>query len=310
MEGNHNASPPHASWEGRQPIILISQLMQQITSMQHVDEVFSWLSQVMVQYLQIPVVQFWASQRYHTGQSQIEVRAAASQNPSLPQQVYTNQQVAAVVGHHLRERHGAASLPVEQIFPIFQASLLARYNLHYWAGYFLKNDALLPLSQNGAAPEQIATPLAMIVSLFTPYPLSSRQMRAANFLLVQALRVIVNRGLLTSRASTSNHPFMKTTPKNTAPALLELIPHRAQDVEQFQADNPFTRSTIIADKHARRLYAAIDGKKNVEELGRITHLEQQVLIDALSNLLQQGHIQLYTQEEKLVDDFSFPSSHS
>jgi len=65
--------------------------------------------------------------------------------------------------------------------------------------------------------------------------------------------------------------------------------------------NPLDISVVIPDKHARRLYAAIDGRKTVDELCSITHLDLKEVHRALQILLAQHRIQLYTTDGKQVD---------
>ena len=141
-----NNEIPFSSAQGgerTQPIVLIAQLMQEAAHMRHIDEVFSWLAQAMAQRWHIPVVHLWSEQNYRTGQVQTELRAAASQNPALPQQVHMNHQTPGMVEHFLREQKSSLPLPVTNILPASQAQMLVYYQLNYWAGYFLKNDELL-----------------------------------------------------------------------------------------------------------------------------------------------------------------------
>ncbi len=315
MKENSNSFKPPDTSRGRgQPIALIAQFMQQTTSMQHVDDVFLWLAQAMSHYLDIPVVQFLAIQRDKTEQFQVEVRAISSvtdiitakEYSALFQMEYIKSQITVVAERILREQRGITSRPVESIFPTLHASLFAQHNLRCWAGYFLRNDAFLPPAKN--EPGRISTPLTMIVSLFSLYPLSTEQARAVHFTLEQVVRIIVNRGLLTSGATISSKaPQMAEGNADTLLAHAYIIPQRSENIEQFQADNPFTSASIIADKNARRLYAAIDGDKNIAELTYMIGLGKKEMLEALHYLFGQHKIHFHTVEGELVQNPAFIS---
>ena len=147
---------------------------------------------------------FGHSQQDNLGQPYTEIRVSASQDTTLPQPVHLNTQVMVIITHLFHEKRSITSLPIEGVFSTLQTSLFARYNLHYWASFLLQNETLLPPIMNGMMPGKSSTPLVMIVTLFTQNPLSTDQARATRFILEQALRVIINRGLLSSPSSASS----------------------------------------------------------------------------------------------------------
>jgi hypothetical protein len=207
-----------------------------------------------------------------------------------------------VINLLLQERRSVSSLPVENVFSPPQAALLARHTLRYWFCYFLKSDALLPPSRMESGSEKIPTPLTMAVSIFSHFPLLTEQERAISFILEQALRLLIDRNFLASSASTSSAAARKHPGKQlTALTFADIILRRSQDIEAFQADNPFANATIIADKNARRLYAATDGYKTMSELMKSTSLGKEEAIEALRDLLHHQKIQLYTLGEKPID---------
>lgn len=293
--------------EGMQPVVLTQQLMQQVAKMQHVDEIFLWLAQTISTRLNIPVVQFWATQAYSSAQPRTELRAQVTQNSAWPQQVYVNRQVATVVERLMREQRNCAPLPVEDVFSPSHAQALAQYTLHYWAGYFLEIDALLPPPGDAPPVGKVATPLNMLVSLFTVQSLSPRLLRAATFLSEQALRIAVSRGFLaplpqsaTTSASGKAQPL---------PQFIDLVPHRLQKTEEALADSPFSRAAIIPDREARRLYSFIDGRKTIAHLAQLMGQDQKSIVEVLRYLFQNGQIQLYTQAGDVVEDSAlFPFS--
>ena len=305
MEGSQNTSLPSRSpRESAQSIALIAQFMQSSTNMSHVDEVFLWLSRAMVQHLGISVVQFWASQRYSDGRSQIELRAAASLNPLLSQQMGSKELVGGVVERLLVEKRNCTSLPVERIFPSLRVPLLRKYELRYWAGYFLEHQALLPPAMSTTAAGKSATPLNMIISIFTRDPLSPSLQRAVSFVTEQALRIIVNQGILSAPLPVPPTP-VDYAGRSAVVSLAALIPHRMQRVEDFQAANPFANASIIADKNARRLFGFVDGQRNIATLSQLSQFDQKQLTDALRYLLQHQHIHLCNSEGKIIEDISF-----
>ncbi len=308
MEENVDSlrSPNAPGGRGR-PIVLVGRLMQQAANMQHVDEVFLWLAQTLVQYLDIAVVQFLAIQQDDAKQFQVEMRASASQDPALAQIGYVNNQVMAVAERIFRERRGIMSRPVESVFPAQQAALLAQYNLRCWAGYFLCHDALLPPAKDGRTPGKTPMPFNIIVSLFTLYPLSMEQTRAIHFIMEQAMRIIVNRGLLATRQA----PGMVTKKMLDVNELLahaHLIPQRSENIEHVQANNPFASASIITDKNARRLYTAINGDKDLAKLAQMTGLRPKEMLAALHYLFEQQKIHFYTPKGELVQNPTFLSS--
>lgn len=306
MEDNRNLSTsPGTSGERIQPIALITQLMQNMNMMHHVDEVFLWLANTIVRRLDIPVVQFWAPQLDNTGRSHGVVRASACQNPTLPRQVYLNQNVATVIERLFYEKRNTLSLPIEGFFSPSQTALFAQYNLRCWASFLLQDEALLPPAKNEQTPGSNATPLLMIVTLFTPSPLSTDQMRATRFTLDQTLRILTSRGFLNSPTAAAIAAEKLASERSSSAALAKIIPQRSQNIEEYQASNPFAHATIITDKNARRLYAAIGGNKNVTELAQITRLNQKDLVDALSYLFTEQKIQFYTPEGEAIKNFPF-----
>lgn len=304
MENNRDTfrSPDSASKEGGRPVALIVEFMQQTKNMHHMDEVLLWLSDAMVRYLSISVVQFWISQKYDAGQSQVELRASASLHRSLPQQVHVNVQVAELVERLLREQHGTMPLPVTSIFPLPQVNWLGQYRLFYWSGYFIKSDLFVPPAISKPIQGKIATPLHMIVSFFTEYSPSQHLLRATDFVLKQSITIMTDRKLLsTVPFALSDLSYTKPLPQRARLTFSDMVPYRTQDIEQLQASNPLASALIIPERNARRLYSMVDGQKSVVELAKLTHLDTQDMINALLYLVQQRHIRLCDPEGKPIE---------
>ena len=302
MRNNDKAhSAPVSGEERTQPIVLIAQLLQETTHMRQANEVFSWLAQAMTQRWHIPVVQLWTPQNYRMGHVQTELQATASQRPALPQQVHMNRQTAAIVEHFLREQKSSLPLPVTSVFPAPQAQALARYRLHYWAGYFLKNENLSLPASDEARTDKVATPLSILATFFTQSIPSPRLLRSIGFLTDQAVRIAIQRGFLTPKSATSSLSKLS----RRALSLNDLIPQNTQDLAQFQAQNPFSHAVIIPDRKARHLYAAIDGKKNVAQLAQLGHLDQKEISEALHYLFDLQQIRFHTPEGEIIDGSPF-----
>jgi hypothetical protein len=131
----------------------------------------------------------------------------------------------------------------------------------------------------------------MMVSLFTPDPLSQQLLRTISFLSGQALRIAISHGFLSTGTSMPPPVQNSSRPAQLIPS--DLIPHRTENIEEAQADNPFAGTLLISDRNARRLYSAVDGEKNVAELAELTFLAPREMSKALSYLLQQQQIRLH-----------------
>jgi len=103
----------------------------------------------------------------------------------------------------------------------------------------------------------------------------------------------------TQRIAVVNPP----SPPGKEPSLTlnKLIPHRSEDANLMSSSNPLSRSVVISDKQARRLYAAIDGQKNVEELCMVIHLDVKQAPKVLQLLLDQQLIHLYGPGRRLTE---------
>jgi hypothetical protein len=292
---------PEPPGYGMQPIALVSQLRRQVLQMHSIDEVFSWLSHTMVHQWHIPLVQFWAAQAYRTGQIRLELRTVASEDPSLPAAIHVNQQVVDVIQRLLQERRGVSPLPATNVFSPSQVEALAHYNLHYWAGYFIGNDLLLPPKKE-AAGERISTPISMIISLFLQNLPSERLGRALDFTFRHSLLAATSQGFLTtSPARTSSDIPAESVSQHIQPTLATLIPHRSESIEAMRAGNPFANATILPDKNTRRLYSLVNGHRDVATLAHLADLQQKEMEEAIRLLLQQEKIELHDFKGNSID---------
>lgn len=310
MESNEDAvnlatQPTHHNHRvqpilGNHQLVIITRLLQISGNLRHIDELLLWLSHMIAQRMEIDVVQFWAMQPHLTRQGMAELRASACLDLSLPRQVVVNPQVVEVIERLLSERHGMMPQTVNLVFSQQQASLLRRYQLNYWASYFLSSSVLLPPPNNDS--EKIALPMTMVISLFLRQPFNPRLLPTIGHIAEQVVPIARNRGLLLSEDQLllhSTHTIHK--PEYESPILTDLIPRRTRLTNTMQASNPFGNVVVIAEKHSRQLYFAIDGTKTVADLLMLTQLSAPEFYAALRLLLKQKHIQLYEVGGHLLD---------
>lgn len=110
--------------------------------------------------------------------------------------------------------------------------------------------------------------------------------------LVQSVVDVLPKGsepLVSTRHLSANQP--SPLRQQPLPDIRWLIPHRIENDELMRLYNP----------SARRLYTAIDGRKNIETLCTITHLELKEAYEALQILLARHSIQLYSPEGRRVE---------
>ncbi len=288
--------PVNQPRENIQPVRLISQLMQSAASMRHMDELFLWMANTFVQQLGASSAQVWVTQAYASGKYHIELRSAASQNPSLPQEIYTSPWITALVKRMLTEHRGVTSVDLTSVLKPYEASTFTHYNLHHWTGCFLETREFLPLNEHESAQEKVSTPLKMVVSFFTQQPPEQRQLRAVSFILEQSLRIAISRNLLTS--AKQEPPAKLSIHQQLALLVPQQIIHHT---EIEQARNPFADAVVIAEKKAQQLYFLVDGHRNVAELMRLTYFSQKEIAETLQFLIQQRHIHLYEPGGKQID---------
>ena len=302
MTSNEGSIQSQRIGSGNQQLVIITQLLQMSVNMRHIDEMFLWLAHIIGQRLNVDVMQFWTYQAHVHGQYSAELRAAASQNTLFPLHVVNNAQVSEIVKDLLAEQLGAHPQPVANLFSSRQAELLMRYNLHYWASFFVGSSELFPLPMS-SEPSQgaVPTPLAMVVSLFTQQMPHPNLLPTIKRIVEQALSIAKNRGLLSRGANSSLGSLADNQAQPKQFAFNELIPQWAQDVQAMQADNPFAEAVVISDKRARKLYFSIDGKKSIAELAESNRMDQQEFRSAVQYLLKQKHIRLCDPDGKLID---------
>lgn len=283
-------------------------LFKSVPDMGHIDQLFLWLSYAIVQHFSAQVVQFWVAQDDHQGKLFMQARASVSQDNSLPYLVTLNESVAALAKEVLSRRTDLALDHVSNLFSSYLADLFGRYGLYYCFGVYLNSSRLLSSPSYDLSVESRLLPMEATTLLFFSHPPWPELQKSIHYILKIALQLAETHGLLLSAADTADtRPENKLSPlqQRSLVALSELIPHRREEADLMRSSNLLAGSIVISDKLARRLYAAIDGHKNLQELRAITHLDWKETSLALQLLLTQGHIQLYDPAGQFVDDLLF-----
>jgi hypothetical protein len=277
---------------GNHQLIIITRLLQIVETLNTIDELFTWLSEMIMERMNVHVVQFWAMQAYLHGRMRCELRTMTSLSTSFPQHIVVNQPLADTIEQLLATQQSVTPLLVGNVFSQYHSKLLVRYNLNYWGCHFMSNTILLPPPTNTSSYQKIATPLTLGLAVFLQHPPSSRLLPTLAHLLDHTLPIAKSRGLLTipppRQTGLQLTPRQNTTPH---PTLTEATPYRAQT--GHTAHYALLPGSIIRDKNARRLYLAIDGHKNIGELASSLQLSRQEFYTALSLLLEQKRIQIF-----------------
>lgn len=313
MNNGGPGDPSSQLYTGRRQLVYSAQLFKAAETMHHIDELFLWQNRLFLQHFDAQAVQFWSLQSLLTGQVTIKLRAVDWQDASLPQNVLVNNQIANSASNLLSKQQNFMLLGVNNLFSVHQAELLARYGLNYCFCDFLRSPLLLPPMPN-AAEQEIPTPLAVAALLFFKRFPPQDEVSAINLILKQSLAVATTRGLLLpTRTSSGRLPAISgvsgvagiSAPRQTQVHLSDLIPHRLEDANAMRSNNPFASAAVIADKRARRLYTAIDGRKNVREIAMNIGMDSKEIYLALQFLLEHHRVQLYEPGGQLIDELTF-----
>jgi hypothetical protein len=282
-----------SSNKSTRPIAIVSQLLQLITSMHHIDDLFAWLAATMVEHFNMLSVQIWAVQASRTGSVRRKLRASSSRHSSQAINILESVEVKVFVERMLRERRGILSIPVVSTFSRYQATIFAQQDCLYWTAYFLSKDVFLPPTQKEPEREEVPTPLQVLFSFFTQAPLQPAHARAVSFLIEQALRIAISHGLLSTESEEREDSLQLD--------IATLIPERIQTTKIEQGENPFSHAVVIPERRSRQLYDLIDGKKNIQELQLLMRVEQKVFWELLQTLVLNSYINVREVNGKIVE---------
>jgi hypothetical protein len=279
------------------PIAIVSRLLQAVATMNHIDELFIWMANSMVERFDVVAVQIWALQAYSSGEVSGRLRASVSQHVFQDVQVFESAEVSTFVEKKLRQKQGILSIPVSNLFSRQYAALLVKQGCCYWTMYFLSKDVFLPPPQKHSERGELHTPLQMMFSFFTREPLQPAHTRAISFLVEQSLRIALSHGLLSTTSEKIKEAFPFT--------LAHLIPEHIQATEVEQSAHPFSSAVVIAEKKVRQMYNLIDGKKSVEEMMALMHVDKKEALVILQSLLAKRYILLREVDGDFVELSTF-----
>lgn len=285
-------------------LTIISQLFQVVASLHHIDELLQWLTSMIVQQFHVPVAETWGAQPGSAQHPSARLRTLACRDASIPRYIVTNDQVAGLASLLLSERHSSRLQPVNKLFTSYQATLMSRYGLIYCSGYFLSNHALPLAPRPDGSGGGSAHSLEALMLLFLHQPVHPDVISTIGLILDQAVQVAENHGLLASTpAPVGSGPLPTSTGGQPVvrPNIAGLIPRRSREAELLMSSNPLSGTVDIADKQARHLYKAIDGRRNVEQLCTVTRMSQKEVLAALQVLVTMRRIELYEPHGRLVD---------
>ncbi len=285
-------------------LTIFTQLKQAIETMQQPDELFQWLTSVIIQRFNVPIVQLWSFEnRMPAYPPSTQLLSMASQNPSQPLHA-VNEKVAMTVGQISLAQRVVYPQPVEQLFPSYVASLLKRYGLAYCA--YCVVDRNRPSNPNVNLYQQQSSMAGFTCTalLFLKQNVDPDLVTTINVLLEQALIIAENCHLFVPVAANSNYiaPVQETFSPQIPPALPDLVPRRRQDGGSMLSSNPFAHPSGISDKQAQRLYDTIDGRRTVAELCRIVGMNLTEAQQSLQVLMHAQQIEMYTMDGWLVDN--------
>jgi hypothetical protein len=289
----------------RQQQAMLAQLFRAVLAMQQIDELFQWLADNSVQRFKIPLIQFWTNQINAAGLMALQLRTLAYQDAVLPEHLTVNNDVALVAQRMVGERRIYKSQLVDNLFSPYRAMLLKRYGLNYCTGSFIDANVLLSPPEN--MPSNMASPFAMTILLFTYGQPHMHLMSSISNIVNQAVIVAGNRGMLQASTTGKRLTSGALSRQNTL-SLTELIPRRKQDTDTLLLSNPLSGTTIIADKRARRLYTAINGRANVAALCKSVSMDIKEVYIALHILLKDNRIEIYEPGGQPFDISLLPDS--
>jgi hypothetical protein len=290
---NEEAGVPASSQHlaDNQQRFTLARFLQAMTTFHHIDEVFLYFSNFIIQRYGAQVAQIWAFHVNQQGHAFPGLRSFASLDRSLPQHLVVNSHIVAIVEHALRAHRSTPLQAVDMAFPPNVATLLQRYGLNYSASSFFNSNALLLPPSTDFSVEHIPTPLAVTLLFFFQQIPHQNVLLSINNMFQQILPVAKSRGLLLvapTNVGSSPVPSASLPEQRTVPVLFDLIPHRIED----PANNPLAASVAIVDEQARRFYAAINDRRTVRELSVLLRLEKNKVVAIVQMLLLENRIQL------------------
>jgi hypothetical protein len=318
---------------GQVPIT--TRLNKTIATMHHIVEVFQWLSHGIVRTYDIQATQWWEFAPTPTNQYTLRLRGMICQDTSIPHYTLVNDRVANMVEQLSFSPSGFLQASVDRLCAHYQATVFARYGLHYGSWRSLHDPTLLV--PRTASEQGSAIPLNTTLLLLHREAVPGNVLASINHILDEAISIATTYNLLPPVtplvSSVQTPPPMPATPailQTPQPTTGPLVPPIPSDSTQFSrpasttpqsthlglvqliprpleqtAGGLLTIKPVIADKQAHRVFEAIDSKKTLKEIQIELHMDQHHLIRAVQFLLMQRRIQLYEPNGQLVENSQF-----
>jgi len=271
---------------------LTLQLWRVIAKMKHCDELFDWLLNTIIARFGVQIAQMWTCQADDSMSMSLELRTLVHRDLSPPWNMLTGAPTAAVVEYLLKKQRNLAPQSVRMVYPAHIATLLQRYGVNYCAGFSIRGSMYLATKGVPQKKTDTTEPQKLTLLVFFQHP-PRESITEVQMLLQQAL-------VMAERQQLVRVPQQLPAPQQLSSKLRTLVPRHTQHA----GSNLLALSIAIADKQARLLYAAIDGRKTIAALAAQIHFESAEMDAALQLLLEQGRIQLYEPDNagKLVDE--------
>lgn len=259
--------------------------------MSSLDELFQWFGYAIVQQFDVEIAQFWTPLMNPNGFTSSHLRVMTMRTPSIPEQVLLNDQVILAVKSIEYEQRMIPSRPVEAFFSPRQAALLKYYGLHFCAGGFTKNEALLPppANQNTFHPEP--QPFMLTTLLYLTQRANWNVMPSVSALLKEVIQMATSKSFLLAPATSTSYTTAPSA-QSSQLSLGALVVRRKENTNLMITDNPFSSRSLIPDKQANRLHSLIDGKKTVTELAKKLDIEVKDISTPLRILLEMDRVEL------------------
>lgn len=293
---------------------ILTQLLQVIERMEHIDDVFLWLANQMVSQLGIDALQIWTAQVTHSQEAIQALRAASSYDKTIPQHVVMNSSTEEAVATIAINQQNIPMRTFDDIFSFHHENLLKRYGLYYWAGCFLSSNTPIPAPKGQLPMVSERAPSTIVTLVFLKQAGSQHLMPTINLLLEQTLLMAGSHGLLSITSVNESSPLLSTPSpllKTSSPLLsmpppsltdlYNLIPRRMRSNTSMRSSSPFSNAVSISNKVALTFHGAIDGKRTVAEIAETKRMRAKEITEAMQVLLQEKRIQLYTKGGQLVD---------
>jgi hypothetical protein len=307
MSVHESDDNPFAVDMGHKQAMIIAQLVKALPNMSSVEKLLQWLAYVMVESFDLQLAQFWMSFVDVNDIMLTRPSAMVARNPLLPEHIILDSSMLMAAKRFAHEQRMISSQVVDVIFPPPQTVLLKQYGLKFCTGGLISSEVALPFSNNHFPQAKRSASFSLVTLFFLSQRAHRDMMSVIISILKDAVDLAASRNLLVP----SPVSFVETPVRPASPVspLTTLIPCRKEGHNLMLSDNPFARTSFLADKQALRVYMAIDGKKNVARLCQNTMMDLENIAAALRMLVKLHRIELFDAQGHMMEATQiFPES--